>query len=216
MDQASKVVDIAVLAYDGVDELDLFGAWSVLRKAMEVERKEAQPQLRITLAGQQPTVRGSGGILFDVTSPLASLANSRAVLIPGGRGARSAASNKMVVDALTDVLNRGGRLYCVCTGSLIAAATGLARASRLAIHRNKRELLLDFPVDDIRCGFVRDGQFVSIGGDLSPAVKSVDLAFAVLQDLAPYAIAPVAERMEVVPQRAYDANDADPAGRATQ
>jgi AraC family transcriptional regulator, transcriptional activator FtrA len=199
MDRASKVVDIAVLAYDGVDELDLFGAWSVLRKAMEVERKDAQPQLRITLASQRPNVRGSGGILFDATTSLESLANSCAVLIPGGRGARSAASNEAVVDALTDVLNRDGKVYCVCTGSLIAAATGLARKSRLAIHRNKRELLLDFPVDDIRRGLVRDGQFVSIGGEPSPAVKSVDLAFAILQDFAPYAIAAVAERMEILP-----------------
>jgi len=198
MDKASKILDIVVLAYEGVDELDLFGAWSVLKKAEDMTPPVAAPVLRVRIASAFACVRGSGGVAFDVPARLDVISDARVVVVPGGRGARHAADDPAIHHALIGVIDRGGTLYGICTGSLIVAATGRTKESCLAIHRNKREALLDFPVNEVRSGLIRDGQFVTVGGDDSPSVKSVDLALTVLQDFAPYAVAPVSSRMEIV------------------
>jgi len=202
MKEAPNTVNVVLLAYDGVDELDLFGAYSVLMKASDIEPANAsQPALNVRLASSSEHVLGSSGVAFRATTGLDVVSSADVVVVPGGRGARNAADDGAIRDALLRVLQRGGTLYGVCTGALIVAATGRAEGRRLAIHRNKREALLDFPVSQVCSGLVRDGQIVTVGGDLSPSVKSVDLAFQVLFDVAPHAVDVIAARMEIIPGR---------------
>lgn len=193
----SEVSEVVVLAYEGVDELDLFGAWSVLKKAEETSPPLSSAGVRVRLAGPQGNVSASGGTSFAVPFGLDVLSGARAVVVPGGKGARQAAIDPAIRLALTDAIDRGARVYGVCTGSLIIASTNRASERCLAIHRNKREALLDFPVSEVRSGLVDDGPFLTVGGDDAPSVKSVDIGLAVLRDIAPYAIAPVTTRMEI-------------------
>lgn len=197
MDRDPEVLDIVVLAYEGVDELDLFGAWSVLKKAEESVPPSSVSGVRVRLAGPRGNVLGSGGTSFTVPYGLEVLDGASAIVVPGGKGARQAATDQAIRSALTDAIDRGARVYGVCTGALIIASTGRASERCLAIHRNKREALLDFPVSEVRSGLVHDGPFLTVGGDDAPSVKSVDVGLAVLSDIAPYAIAPVTTRMEI-------------------
>jgi AraC family transcriptional regulator, transcriptional activator FtrA len=197
MSKDSGVLDIVVLAYEGVDELDLFGAWSVLKKAEEATPPSSLPGVRVRLAGPQGNVSASGGTSFEVPFGLDVLAGASAIVVPGGKGARQAAIDPAIRRALIEAIDRDARVYGVCTGALIIASTGRASARCLAIHRNKREALLNFPVSEVRSGLVHDGPFLTVGGDDAPSVKSVDIGLAVLHDIAPYAIAPVTARMEI-------------------
>lgn len=197
MSKDAEVSDIVVLAYEDVDELDLFGAWSVLKKAEEATVPLSMSGVRVRLAGPQENVSASGGTSFVVPFGLDVLAGASAIVVPGGKGARQAAVDQAIRNALTDAIDRGARVYGICTGALIIASTGRASERCLAIHRNKREALLDFPVSEVRSGLLHDGPFLTVGGDDAPSIKSVDIGLAVLRDIAPYAIAPVTTRMEI-------------------
>lgn len=197
MDKDSEVLDVVVLAYEGVDELDLFGAWSVLKKAEEAVPPPSESSVRVRLAGPRRNVIGSAGTSFTVPFELDVLVGATAIVVPGGKGSRQAATDQAIRSALSGAIDRGARVYGVCTGALIIASTGKASGRCLAIHRNKRETLLDYPVNEVRAGLVHDGPFLTVGGDESASVKSVDLGLAVLRHIAPYAIDPVMTRMEI-------------------
>jgi AraC family transcriptional regulator, transcriptional activator FtrA len=198
---ASNLIDVVLLAYQGVDELDLFGAWSVLRKAADIDPGGSLPAVHVALAAPERLVTGSGGLMFRAERTLDDAVPGRALVVPGGRGAAAAARNAPILSYVGEAIKGGCRVYGVCTGSLIIAATGHARARALAIHRNKREMLLDLPVNEVATGLVEDGPFVTVGGDPAHSVKSVDLAFALLADFAPHAVEDVGSRMELMPGR---------------
>ncbi|GLZ37113.1 DJ-1/PfpI family protein [Actinokineospora sp. NBRC 105648] len=188
--------EVAVLAYPLVDALDLFGAHSVLVKAAE-----ADAGLRVRLAAKDRRATTSCGVSLAVGADLADVADADVVVVPGGRGAASAATDADLLAALRAAAERGGTFYAVCSGVLLIAAAGLAASRRVAVHHGKRALLRTHPVGEIVTGLVRDGRLCTVGGDAAPSVKSVDLAFALLADRAPGAVRAVAERMEIVPGR---------------
>ncbi|GIF15711.1 DJ-1/PfpI family protein [Actinoplanes teichomyceticus] len=189
---------IAVLAYPDVDELDLFGAYAVLSKAGLLARPG---QVVTWIAAPRETVTGSGGAVVTAHRDLASVAEARAVVIPGGRGAAAAASDQRIGQALRDADASGARLYSVCSGALLVAGAGLAAGRRLAIHAGKTEQLRELGVEPAPGGIVREGRLCSVGGDRRPSVKSVDIAFALLDDFLPALGEPVMARTEIEPGR---------------
>lgn len=188
--------DIVVLAYPGCDELDLFGAYSVLVKAAALGQG-----LRVRLAAREPRVTGSGGATVASAAPLGAVEAADAVVVPGGRGAEQACADEPLLAALRAAAARGAALYAVCSGALLVAAAGLADGRRVAVHHGKRALLRRHPVGEVVAGLTRDGRLCTVGGDRRESVKSVDLAFALLADLAPDAVEAVGARMELRPGR---------------
>jgi putative intracellular protease/amidase len=187
---------VAVVAYPLVDELDLFGSHAVLAKAAA-----AHPGLSVEMAAREPWITGSAGVSIAVPRSLETVAAADAVVVPGGRGARQAADDADLLDALRAAAAHGATLYGVCTGSLVIAATGLAAGKRLAVHGDKHRLLTPYAVGEVSAGLVRDGAIVTVGGDMSASVKAVDLAFQLLYDLAPQLVGAVRARMELLPGR---------------
>lgn len=186
-------VSVVVLAYPEVDELDLFGAYSVLSKAA--------PSLTTRIVADHAEVTGSGGVTFRVAHGIDEVPGADAVVVPGGRGAQAAATDQGLRRVLRAAARSGSAFYGVCSGALLIAAAGLAQTSRIAVHHAKRDLVRVHPVGGVVSGLVRDGSISTVGGDQQESVKSVDLAFALLADFAPEMLAPVAERMEIWPGR---------------
>ncbi|WP_410014887.1 DJ-1/PfpI family protein [Sodalis sp. C49] len=213
MNTVPKTIKVALLSYNGVDELDLFGAYSVLKKAADVTPEEYQPDIDIYLASTSNETIGSSGIRFRTTNNLEQIISASAVVIPGGKGASEAAKDERIISLLVKAFENGSTLYGICTGSLLIAATGKASHSSLAIHHNKRQMLSDHPLIHIKTGLVRDGRIITIGGDMQPSLKSIDLAFAILTDIAPYTISPVSLRMEVIPGRGVSTYEAISGGQ---
>jgi putative intracellular protease/amidase len=181
---------VAVLGYAGVDDLDLVGVHAVLAKG----------GLPVRIVAGPPTFPTSGGLILAAGAGLDALATATAVVVPGGRGAATAATDPAIQTALAGALRSGARMYGVCTGSLILAAAGLA-GHRLAVHGAKRDLLRGLGVAEIGVGLVRSGPVCTVGGDRRASVKSVDLGFEILADLAPHMVAEVQARMELDPGR---------------
>lgn len=186
---------IGVLAYEGVEELDLVGVVAPLTKAAHCARHDTR--LRVVTVGREPEVRGSNGLLIGGLEGLGSLASCDALVLPGGRGAAQAAASPALREAVREQAGRGTPLFSVCTGAFLVAAAGVP-VRRLAVHGGKRDLLRTLTSARIGTGLVRDAGVTSIGGLPSARVKAVDIAFEVIRRFAPDCVPCVAERLEVV------------------
>ncbi|KVD87340.1 short-chain dehydrogenase [Burkholderia sp. ABCPW 14] len=200
--EATDAIEAVLLAYDGVDALDLFGVHAVLAKASAVPAPDGGARLCVVIAAASRVVTTSCGVELACGATLDALERAHAIVVPGGRGAADAARQPSLAAPLARAHARGAAIYAVCSGALIVAASGVANGRRLAIHRDKRQSLRDVaPSVEPAVGLVADGRLCSVGGDASPSAKATDLAFQLLADVAPYAVAPVAARMELRPGR---------------
>jgi AraC family transcriptional regulator, transcriptional activator FtrA len=192
---------IAVIAYPGVDELDLFGAYAILAKAGLVAEEEGVAPVQVAISSSDTEIRGSAGVTFRAQEDLSAVVRARAVVIPGGRGALGTRGDDRLRKALRAAYAGDARLYCVCSGALVLAGAGLAAGRVLAVHSSKRAQLLAQGAQRAASGLIRDGRICSVGGDVQSSVKSTDLAFALLADLRPELVEPVSRRTEVRPGR---------------
>lgn len=183
---------IAVLAYDGVDELDLFGAYSVLAKA----RSEGSLQ-QVGIFAPLPLVVASGGTEFHAHRLEDIGDDVGTIVVPGGSGATAAARDPRLACVLRRARLNGVRIYCCCSGGLIVAAALGLKEGRIAIHARKRADLQALFGGEVVSGITDSNGIVSIGGRRCHSVKSVRLAFRVLEDLDPSFPRSISARTEI-------------------
>lgn len=190
--QACHPQRVAVLAYDGVDELDLFGAYSVLAKARSAGSLQA-----LGIFAPEPIVAASGGTEFRARGLASIDKRTGTVVVPGGRGATVAARDPRLQNVVRRMRSNGARIYCCCSGAiLVAVALGL-KEGRIAIHSRKKAELQTLFGGDVVAGMAENDGIVSIGGRRTGNVKSVSLAFRILQDLDPSLPPAISERTEI-------------------
>jgi AraC family transcriptional activator FtrA len=219
-------VRVTILAYPGVDELDLFGAHAVLSKAASIaadqsvgargpvsvelgsaravsahEPGAAERGLQVRIAASSPEIISSGGVIFRAQAELTTLLTADAVVVPGGRGVRSAAEDAELATLLREAFASGAAIYGVCSGTILLAYAGLTRRRRVAVHHGKRNQLSGSLAGEVAHGLVKDGTITTVGGDRRTSVKSVDLAFQLLADYTPHLLDAVFARMELEPGR---------------
>lgn len=184
--------DVAILAYNGVDEIDLFGVFSVLAKARAAEMIRT-----VGIFAPDEAVVTSGGAKIS-TRPLVQLDRESAVLVvPGGSGAADAARTQILAEAVRQARQNGARIYCCCSGALIVAAALQLTKGRIAIHARKRADLQLLFGGEIVSGLADSNGIVSIGGQKSESVKSVRLGFRILADLDPAMPQHISDRTEI-------------------
>ncbi len=194
MNEHGRPLRVVLLAYDGVDELDLFGAYVPLAKARDQCRF-----LEVLIIGGRPDVRGSSGVRFDVHADLRAIADAAILIIPGGRGVRAATGEPEYIHAIASAAAAGVALYTVCSGVFLLAAAGITQGRTLAVHAAKRAELVDAGGCQVADRLVRDGMICSIGGSPTRGVKGVDIGFQVLRDWIPDVLTAVTARLETVP-----------------
>ncbi|HST47197.1 DJ-1/PfpI family protein [Jatrophihabitans sp.] len=197
-DRAPGTVAVRLLAFPGVDDLDLLGAYGVLSKAAELTRAGPPPWLEVALVADRAQLETAGGLRLSVQTGLDEVSSPDVVVVPGGRGVRQVLEAPAYLDYLRAAHRSGAALYSVCSGALLVAAAGLAAGATLAIHAAKRDALTELAAG---CrpgtGLVRDGSLTSVGGDRSGSVKSVDLALQLVADHAPRVLPELLDRMEL-------------------
>lgn len=174
---------IAVLVYEGFDELDAIGPYEVLRNAA-AGGADAEVAL-VTLAPQvaHTTLTASHGLAL---SPQATLDDGAfdLVVVPGGgwndrapAGAYAEALAGEIPAALRRLHEEGTVIASVCTGAMLASAAGLLQGRPATTHHGAQEELRSQGANVIDARVVDDGDLLSCGG----VTSGIDLALWIVE-----------------------------------
>ena len=123
---------IGVIVYNGFETLDVYGPLGLL--CFQSSPSVSQSPFTATFLkqpGSASTLKSSSSLPTEADATLSYPPNIEydILLIPGGFGNRPLLKDREFLTLLRknaeDVLRRGGIIFCVCTGSILLAATGL-------------------------------------------------------------------------------------------
>lgn len=179
---------IAILLYDGCDELDAIAPFEVLQNAAAFG---ARFDVRLVALGAPRTIKASHGLEVGADFAL-EVGQTDWLLVPGGAwaarspvGAWGEIQRGELPRAIAEVRQGGANLASVCTGAMLLSAAGLTRGRRVATHRVAMQALAAEGAHVIDARVVDDGDLVSAGG----VTSGLDLALWLVERLADEAIA---------------------------
>jgi transcriptional regulator GlxA family with amidase domain len=167
---------IAVVVFDGFDELDAIGPLEVLRNAAALGAPDLSVDL-VTLDGAAE-VTGSHGLRVRPDGPLHP-DGTDLLVIPGGgwndraaRGAWAEAERGDLPKAIAAAHRSGTAVATVCTGAMLATAAGLTSGRPAVTHHGALEELRASGARVVEARVVDDGDLVTAGG----VTSGIDLA----------------------------------------
>ena len=167
---------IAVVVFDGFDELDAIGPLEVLRNAAAMG--DAGLQVDLVALDGAAEVTGSHGLVVRTDGPL-DPGRFDLLVIPGGgwpaRGAQGAGAEAAGGDlpAASAAAHRAGAVVAtVCTGAMLATAAGLTRGRPAVTHHGAIEELRSSGAEVVEARVVDDGDLVTAGG----VTSGIDMA----------------------------------------
>jgi transcriptional regulator GlxA family with amidase domain len=179
--------NVLVLAYPGMQSLDLTGPLEVFTGAQQLidASGRREPGYRVTIVSRNgKPLRTSSGLTLVPDAPIRRTPRSvDTFLVPGGSGSREACEDHVLVEWIVRTASRARRTASVCTGAFLLARAGLLDGRRATTHWSAAaELARRFP--DVRVDaepiFLRDGHVwtsagVTAGMDLALALVEQDL-----------------------------------------
>ncbi len=190
---------IAVLLFEGVEELDFAGPWEVLaawahqypQDGIEVE----------TIAATRAPLRCAKGLSVVPHDTLADAPPAELLIVPGGRGTRPLLHDEPLLAWLREQAARGTVIASVCTGALLLAKAGLLDGRPATTHHGSLQRLRERGRDiDVR----PEARFVDDGAVLTAAGVSAGI------DLALHLVARLHSRERARELRHYIQYDPDP------
>jgi transcriptional regulator GlxA family with amidase domain len=167
---------MAVVVFDGFDELDAIGPLEVLRNAATMGGVDLEVEL-VALEGAAE-VTGSHGLRVRPDGPL-DPDRVDLLVVPGGgwidRGAQGAwaeAGRGELPAAIAAAHQAGAVVATVCTGAMLATAAGLTRGRPAVTHHGAIEELRAAGAEVVEARVVDDGDLVTAGG----VTSGIDLA----------------------------------------
>lgn len=179
-DDTDGDTDVAILLYEGFDELDAIGPYEVIRSANELGGS-VNASL-VTLVPVQ-SITASHGLTVEPDDVL--LGQPDVVLVPGGGwndrsepGAWTEVQDGSIPERLATLHENGVRLASVCTGALLIADADLLDGRPASTHHSGRDDLADYGADVQTNRVVDDGDIVTSGGITS----GIDLALHLVEE----------------------------------
>jgi transcriptional regulator GlxA family with amidase domain len=172
---------IVILAFDGVQTLDVTGPYEVFSTAARVAR--GAYSVEVVAPGAGPVRTGSGLTLLPDRSVGAVRGPIDTLIVAGGSGVMQALEDDRLVRWVARAAARSRRVASVCTGAYMLAHAGLLDGRRAATHwASAEDLASRHPAVEVdrEAIFVRDGDVwssagVTAGMDLSLALVEEDL-----------------------------------------
>jgi len=162
-------MDIGILIFDGVEELDFVGPYEVFTMSNEVfsrQKKESADKVRL-IAAHKRNVRCAKG-MHVVAGVVAGAVDALDVLfVPGGEGTRPLLKDQQTLDWIRRISDASQWTTSVCTGSFLLAASGVADNKKVTTHWAAVGEMAshDWPVKIVTdARFVRDGGLVTAAG----------------------------------------------------
>lgn len=152
-------VKVDIVAFDGVDDLDVVGPLEVLRRA----------EFDVKLVGYEPSVTSAYGLTVSLDGKPRN--DAELVIFPGGgwaarapKGVRAEVDSKRWIPLIQEATARGAILASVCTGAMILAAAGELKGRRATTHHGAWDDLEAAGATLVRERVVDDGDVVTAGG----------------------------------------------------
>ncbi|MEU7841786.1 helix-turn-helix domain-containing protein [Micromonospora sp. NPDC049114] len=181
---------VTVVAFGGVQSLDVAGPWEVLTGANRYRTAHGDERAYdLRLVGTEAEVASESGLVM-VAGALGEPVSGGTLVVPGGRTAAAGDEHDDLVAWLRGC--RPTRLVSICSGAFLCARAGLLSGRRVATHWSlSRELarrFSDLTVDHDAL-YVHDGPVWTSGGvtsgiDLALAVVAADHGARVAQEIA--------------------------------
>jgi transcriptional regulator GlxA family with amidase domain len=159
------VTSIAVVLFDGAEELDYAGPWEVLA-AWATQHPDDGVSVHTVAESSEP-IRSAKGlrVLADHTWDTAPPPD--VLLVPGGVGVNELIGDEDFLDRLRTLAGAGTLVTSVCTGALVLAAAGLLRDRPATTWWGRLDRLAELdPTIEVRPDdrFVDSGEIVTAAG----------------------------------------------------
>lgn len=164
---------IAVLLFDGVEELDFAGPWEVL-SAWAHQWPDDGVEV-FTIAASAGRIRCAKGLGVIAEHAIAAAPPFDVLVFPGGRGTRPMLEDPEMIAWVRELAARNVLLASVCTGALVLAKAGLLDGKPATTHHGSLTLLAELGREiDVQ----PEARFVDNGTVLTAAGVSagIDLA----------------------------------------
>lgn len=189
-------LDIAIVVFDGVDELDAVAPFEVFDNAASLGA-----DLTVTLCtlDGRETVTASHGLTVGPAVALSDLSPD-VLVVPGGQwnargetGAWAEAERGDIPAAIARLHERGTTVAGVCTGGMLMARAGILAGRPAVTHRGALDDLRATDADVVEARVVDDGDVLTAGG----VTSGLDLALSLVEREFGDGVAnSVADRME--------------------
>ncbi len=156
---------IAVLLFDGAEELDYAGPWEVLAAWAQLHPDDGVDVF--TVAATTEPIRSAKGLRVLADHTWETAPTPDVVLVPGGAGVYPLLEDAGLHERLRTLAANGALVTSVCTGALVLASAGLLRERPATTWWGKLELLAELdPTIEVRPDdrFVDSGEIVTAAG----------------------------------------------------
>lgn len=165
MATARRAMAIAVVLFDGAEELDWAGPWEVLAARGRLWPNDEVDCFTLSMNGREVRCANGLRVLADHEWPLGPPAD--VVVFPGGPGVRVLLGDTRIRSWISDTAASGALMTSVCTGALAYADAGILKGRPATTHHDAFQLLSELdPSIELRRGerFVDDGDVVTSAG----------------------------------------------------
>jgi transcriptional regulator GlxA family with amidase domain len=169
------IARIAIVVFDGFDELDAIAPLEVLTNAA---RAGAALEVRLVALSAPGRVIASHGLELTVSDRMED--DIDLVIVPGGGwnaepgtpGARVEVERGLLPAALATLHGHGATVASVCTGAMIVAAAGLLKGRPATTHHVALVDLAETGAKLVEARVVDDGDVITAGG----VTSGIDMA----------------------------------------
>ena len=157
---------IAILLFEGVEELDAVGPYEVLAAWTRMRPDDGWRLVTAGVAGAGP-IRGAKGLVMTPDVALTDAGPIDLLVYPGGQGTRRVMDDAPHLEWLRGQAAGDLVTTSVCTGALVLASAGLLRNRPATTHWASLETLTEIdPTIDVRPDdrWVDDGDIVTASG----------------------------------------------------
>jgi len=136
-------VNIGILLYHEVNELDLISPFAVLSSATKFLSEEAHV---FTLAKSRNSVQTLNGMTITPLYAFASAPDLDVLIVPGGTGVDKALRDKAIASYLPSALAQAKTYAAISSGAILLGHYGALRGKTVTIHPDLKERLESYEV----------------------------------------------------------------------
>lgn len=155
------MINIGILVFEKVEELDFIGPFEVLSYINKIMPKATNVWL---VSEKEKMIQGYNGLRFLTDYTIDNCPKLDVLIVPGGQGRKMITENIKFLSFIKKRYDELKYLSSVCTGSLILGATGLLKNISATTYHTAFEELSEMGVIVKNSKVVQDGKIITGAG----------------------------------------------------